>query len=172
MTQSARQSATPAARDRAELGFAALLGVVGAVVLFDAWGLDASYSQADPVGPRTLPFIVGGLLLLCAVGLSVDVVRGGHGEAEGGEDVDLSHPIEWRVVLSLVTVFVANVLLVDTLGWVISGTILFWGSVWALGSRNYVRDAILSFLLSLGTFYGFYVGLGIYLPAGVLEGIL
>lgn len=172
MTQGTAQSTPPVARDRAELGFAALLGAAGALVLFDAWGLAASYSQADPVGPRTLPFIVGGLLLLCAVGLSVDVLRGGHGQEEGGEDIDLSHPIEWRVVLTLVAVFVANVLLVDTLGWVVSGTILFWGSVWALGSRHHVRDAIISFLVSLGTFYGFYVGLGIYLPAGVLEGIL
>lgn len=158
--------------DRAELGFAAFLGVVGAVVLVDAWGLEASYSQADPVGPRTLPLVVGGLLLLCAVGLALDVLRGGHGAAEGGEDVDLSHPIEWRVVLTLVAVFVANVLLIDTLGWVISGAILFWGSVWALGSRHHVRDPIISVLVSLGTFYGFYVGLGIYLPAGVLEGVL
>lgn len=165
-------SASPVVRDRAELGFAALLGAAGAVVVVDALGLEATYSQADPVGPRTLPFIVGALLLVCAVGLALDVWRGGHGEAEGGEDVDLTHPTEWRVVVPLVAVFVANILLVDTLGWVIAGTILFWGSVWALGSRHFVRDGIVSFLLALGTFYGFYVGLGIYLPAGVLEGIL
>lgn len=172
MTQVARQSADPATPDRAELGFAALLGAAGAVVLIDAWGLEASYAQADPVGPRTLPLIVGGLLLACAVGLVLDVLRGGRGVEEGGEDVDLSHPVEWRVVITLVAVFVANVLLIDTLGWVVSGTILFWGSVWALGSRHHVRDASISILISIGTFYGFYVGLGIYLPAGVLEGLL
>lgn len=165
-------STSPATRDRAELGFAALLGAVGAAVVVDALTLHAPYSQSDPVGPRTLPFIVGALLLLCAAGLALDVLTGGHGEAEGGEDVDLSHPIEWRVVLTLVAVLVANILLVDVLGWVISGTLLFWGCVWALGGRHYVRDGIVSFLLALGTFYGFYVGLGIYLPAGVLEGIL
>jgi putative tricarboxylic transport membrane protein len=157
---------------RSELGVALLLGVVGVVVLVDAAGIHAPYSQADPVGPRTVPFLVAALLLVCAVGLAVNVLRGGHGEAEEGEDVDLTAPTEWRVVLPLVGTFVANVLLIDVLGWVISGAVLFWGSSWALGSRHPVRDAVISLALSLATFYGFYLGLGILLPAGVLEGVL
>ena len=158
--------------DRAELGVAILLGVVGAVVIFDAARLDVPFSQSDPVGPRAVPFIVGGLLLVCAVALAINVLRGGHGEAEGGEDVDLSSPTEWRVVLPLLGAFLANILLIDILGWVISGAMLFFGSSWALGSRHLVRDAVISVLLALVTFYGFYVGLGIPLPAGVLEGVL
>ncbi len=158
--------------DRAELGVALLLGVIGVIVLVDAARLDVPYSQSDPVGPRTLPFIVGGLLLVCAVALAVNVARGGHGEAEEGEDIDLSAPTEWRVVVPLVATFVGNVLLIDVLGWVISGTLLFWGSAWALGSRHPVRDLSISVALSLATFYGFYSGLGILLPAGVLDGVL
>jgi putative tricarboxylic transport membrane protein len=157
---------------RSELGVALLLGVVGMVVLVDAAGIHAPYSQSDPVGPRTVPFVVAGLLLVCAAALAVNVLRGGHGEAEEGEDVDLTAPTEWRVVLPLVGAFVANVLLIDLLGWVISGALLFWGSSWALGSRHPVRDAVISLALSLATFYGFYLGLGIQLPAGVLEGVL
>ena len=158
--------------DRAELGVSLLLGVIGAVVLFDAARLDVPYSQSDPVGPRTVPFIVGGLLLVCAVALAANVLRGGHGEAEEGEDIDLTAPTEWRVVVPLVLAFLANVLLIDVLGWVISGALLFWGSAWALGSRHPVRDAGISVALSLATFYGFYSGLGILLPAGLLDGIL
>jgi len=157
---------------RSELGVALLLGVVGVVVLVDAAGIHAPYSQSDPVGPRTVPFVVAGLLLVCAAALAVNVLRGGHGEAEEGEDVDLTAPTEWRVVLPLVAAFVANVLLIDVLGWVISGALLFWGSSWALGSRHLVRDAVISLALSLATFYGFYLGLGILLPAGLLEGVL
>jgi putative tricarboxylic transport membrane protein len=158
--------------DRAELGVSLLLGVIGAVVVFDATRLDVPYSQSDPVGPRTVPFIVGGLLLVCAVALAVNVLRGGHGEAEEGEDIDLKAPAEWRVVLPLLGAFLANVLLIDVLGWVISGTMLFWGSSWALGSRHFVRDGVISVVLALVTFYGFYVGLGVLLPAGVLDGVL
>jgi putative tricarboxylic transport membrane protein len=49
---------------------------------------------------------------------------------------------------------------------------MFFASVWALGSRRYIRDALISVALSLSTFYGFYLGLGIKLPAGLLEGVL
>lgn len=157
---------------RSELGLAALLGAVGALVYWDAATLEVPSSTADVLGPKAAPYVVGTLLMVCAVWLAVDVLRGGHGEEEGGEDVDLAHPTEWRVVLPLVGVFLGNVLLVDLLGWVVSGALLFWGSAWALGSRHPVRDAVISLLLSLGTFYGFYVGLGIYLPAGLLEGVL
>jgi len=158
--------------DRAELGVSLLLGVVGAAVIFDAARLAVPYSQSDPLGPRAFPFMIGGLLLVCAVALAVNVLRGGHGEAEEGEDVDLTAPTEWRVVLPLIGAFVANILLIDVLGWVISGAVLFWGSAWALGSRHLIRDAVIALALSLATFYGFYVGLGILLPAGILDGVL
>jgi len=159
-------------KGRSELGVAALLGAAGALVLLDAARLATPYSQSDPVGPKTLPIIVGALLLVSAVMLAVNVLRGGHGEAEAGEDVDLSHPADWKTVLPLAGAFIANILLIDWAGWVISGTVLFWGSVWALGSRHYVRDGLISLALALLTFYGFYLGLGIALPAGLLEGIL
>jgi putative tricarboxylic transport membrane protein len=159
-------------KGRSELGVAALLGAVGALVLLDAARLVVPYSQSDPVGPKTLPIVVGALLLICAVMLAVNVVRGGRGEAEAGEDVDLTHPADWKTVLPLAGAFIANILLIDWAGWVISGTVLFWGSVWALGSRHYVRDGLISLALALLTFYGFYLGLGIALPAGLLEGIL
>ena len=150
----------------------ALLGAVGTLVVLDALSLHVPYAQADGVGPKTVPFIVGGLLLMCAVLLAVNVIRGGSAEAESGEDIEVGTPIDWRTVLPLIAVFVANIVLIDVLGWVISGTMLFWGSVWALGGRNYVRDGLVSLGMALGTFYGFYLGLGIHLPAGLLKGVL
>ena len=169
----AQAAAEPAPRgNRSELGVAAFLAALGVLVLVDTAGIQAPYSQSDPVGPKTVPFIVAGLLLVCAVMLAVDVLRGGRGEAEGGEDVDLGHPTDWRTVVPLIAVFVANIALVDTLGWVISGTLLFLGSLVALGSRHYLRDLVISVALAVGSFYGFYLGLGIPLPAGVLEGVL
>lgn len=159
-------------KGRAELGVALLLGAAGVLVFLDANGLVTPYSQSDPVGPRTVPYIVAGMLVACAVLLTLNVLRGGQGEAEGGEDVDLTHPADWKTVLPLAGAFVLNILLIDWAGWVVSGTVLFWGSVLALGSRRYVRDGLISLALSLLTFYGFYLGLGIALPAGLLEGVL
>lgn len=159
-------------KGRAELSVALLLAVVGVVLGVDAAGLPSVSAPSDPIGSRPVPFVVSGLLLVCAAFLVVDVLRGGRGEVEGGEDVDLSHPSDWRTVGLLLAAFTANILLLDRAGWVISGAILFWGSCFALGSRHYVRDAVISIILSVVTFYGFYSGLGLKLPAGVLQGVL
>jgi putative tricarboxylic transport membrane protein len=159
-------------KGRSELGVAVLLLVLGVITLWDATRVATGVAQAGVVGPRAVPYLVGGLLVVCAVGLAIDVLRGGHGEAESGEDVDLSHPSDWRTVLMLVAAFLANVVLIDTVGWWLSGAVLFFGCTYALGSRRYVRDLVIAFALSFGSYYVFAVGLGIFLPAGVLQGIL
>jgi putative tricarboxylic transport membrane protein len=61
---------------------------------------------------------------------------------------------------------------VDVLGWTITGAVLFAGSTWALGSRTLVRDVLIGAVLSVTSWYAFYVGLGIPLSAGILDGIL
>jgi putative tricarboxylic transport membrane protein len=156
---------------RSEYGVALLLLGLGIWAIVDALGVTDTASRG-PVNARTMPIAIGGLLILMAVLLTLDLLRGGRGEAEGGEDVDLTHGSDWRTIGLLLASFVANALLIDWAGWVISGTVLFWGSVLALGSRRYIRDGLISVALALLTYYGFYLGLGIALPAGLLEGIL
>ena len=68
--------------------------------------------------------------------------------------------------------FVANALLIERIGWPLSGAILFFGTTYALGSRHYIRNAIISLVMSVGSWYLFYAGLGIKLPVGLLKGIL
>ncbi len=48
--------------------------------------------------PATVPLVVGGLLVVVAVFLAVDVLRGGRGEPEGGEDIELTGGSDWRTV--------------------------------------------------------------------------
>ncbi|HEY4625198.1 MAG TPA: tripartite tricarboxylate transporter TctB family protein, partial [Blastococcus sp.] len=97
---------------------------------------------------------------------------GGRGEPEGGEDVELGGGTDWRTVLLLAAAFVSNALLIEALGWPFSGAILFWGSAFALGSRHYIRDAVIAIVLSVGSWYLFVLGLGVSLPVGILKGIL
>jgi putative tricarboxylic transport membrane protein len=165
-------TATPQTRNRSELGVALLLVALGGVVLWDAARLPALEPQRGPVSPAAIPTLIGLTLIVCAVFLALDVLRGGHGEAEGGEDVDLAAPSDWRTVLLLAAAFLANVALIDRAGWPISGAVLFWGCAYALGSRHYVRDAILALLLSFGSYLAFARGIGVDLPAGLLEGVL
>jgi putative tricarboxylic transport membrane protein len=156
----------------AEYGVCLFLVALGAVVLVDALQLADNRTGVDPLGPRPVPVLLGSLLIGLAVLLAVAVSRGSRGEAEAGEDIDLTQRVDVRTVLLLLAVFVANILLIDVLGWVISGGLLFYGAAIALGSRHYVRDLAVSAALSLSTFYGFAIGLGVGLPAGILQGIL
>ncbi|PGH51809.1 hypothetical protein CRI70_04735 [Streptomyces sp. Ru87] len=159
-------------RGRSELGVCLLLLVLGVLVLTDALTMADAFTQRGPVGPATVPVIVGGALLLVAVALAVDVLRGGRGEAEGGEDIDLTAPGDWRTVLLLAGVFLGNAVLIEPLGFPVSGALLFWGSAYALGSRNPARDPLIAAALSVLTFLVFNNLLGVPLPGGPLMGVL
>ncbi|MFF3098427.1 tripartite tricarboxylate transporter TctB family protein [Streptomyces cyaneofuscatus] len=159
-------------RDHSELGVCVLLLAIGALVLTDALTMSVDIAQRGPIGPRTVPFVVGSALLLVAVLLAVDVLRGGRGEAEGGEDVDLDEPADWRTVLLLSGVFLATAVLIGPLGFPIAGALLFWGSAYALGSRHHDRDPLIAAVLSLATYFLFDHLLGVPLPGGPLMGVI
>ena len=167
---------TTATRQRAqglsELLVALLLLALGLAVVVDANGLREGLGRNTAIGPKVIPFVIGAGLVLVGLLLAVDVLRGGRGEQEAGEDVDLSHGSDWRTVSILAAAFVANIVLIERAGWPVSGAVLFFGSAYALGSRRTVRDIAIAVTLSVGTWYLFVVGLGIDLPVGVLEGIL
>jgi putative tricarboxylic transport membrane protein len=151
---------------------ALFLGALGVLVIVSALMLPESRIARGPVGPAAVPVVVGSLLLITSVFLAVDIWRGGRGEPEGGEDIELGGGTDWKTVAMLAAVFLANAVLIEPLGWVFSGAILFWGAAFALGSRHYIRDAVIAFALSFGSWYLFQLGLGITMPPGILDGIL
>jgi putative tricarboxylic transport membrane protein len=157
-------------RDLAQVGLAAVTAIIGAYTIYDATTLQVGF--ADPVGPRVFPYLVGAGLLVTSVLLAVAALRGDRPEAEGGEDVDLAMRADWVTVAKLVGIVGVTIATVGFLGWAISGAILFIGATWALGSRTPVRDVIVGCVLSVVSWYAFYVGLGIPLSAGILDGIL
>jgi putative tricarboxylic transport membrane protein len=158
--------------DRAQYAVCAGLALLGVLVLVDASRLGAVASSNDPIGPKPVPIVLGVLLIIVSVFYAIDVSRGGVGEAEAGEDIDLTTRIDVRTVALLIGAFVLNALLIEPLGWVISGSILFWGAAFALGNRHHIRGLVIGVALALITFYAFAIGLGVNLPAGILQGIL
>ncbi|MDC5698145.1 tripartite tricarboxylate transporter TctB family protein [Intrasporangium calvum] len=159
-------------RDRAQYAVCAALAGLGVLLLVDAARIPHVTSSNDPLGPKPVPMVLGVLLIVVAIFYAIDVWRGGVGEAEAGEDVDLGTRADWKTVGLLVVVFGVNAMVIDTLGWVISGSLLFWGCAFALGNRHHVRGLAFGITLSLITFYAFAIGLGVNLPAGILKGIL
>lgn len=158
------------APDRAQYGLAVLLAGIGGYTIYDATTLKVGFG--DPVGPQAFPFVIGGVMLFLAVLLAIATARGDRGTAEAGEDVDLSQGADWVTVLKLVAVLVFTIATIDWLGWAITGALLFAGAAWSLGSRTLIRDLLVGAVLSVGSWYAFYSGLGIALSPGILDGIL
>ena len=170
MARAATSPARSVTVDRGQYLLAAALAAVGLWTIIDARGLTVGFG--DPVGPRIFPYVVGAAMLVLAALLAVATARGDVAEGEEGEDVDLTTPPDWLTVGKLVGILLLNTLLVDLLGWAVTGALLFAGCAWALGSRTLLRDLIVGILLSVGSWYFFYVGLDVPLSPGVLDGVL
>ncbi|WP_233213428.1 tripartite tricarboxylate transporter TctB family protein [Mycobacterium hubeiense] len=171
-TETEKQTPQQRSVDKAQYIVCAVLVAVGAFLIYDALTLEAGFAKVDPVGPKFFPIAIGIILIVLAVILAVAIPRGSVGEADAGEDVDPNTPGDWRTVGLLVGLFIAVILLVNPLGWVITSTLLFAGAATILGNRHYVRNLVIGAVLALVSFYAFYSGLGIPLPAGILDGIL
>ena len=158
---------TPTTSRRAglsEFGVVGLLAGVGVLVLVETRSISTSLAAGNTLGPRTVPYVVGGMLLVVAVLLAVDIARGGRGEQETGEDVDLSHGTDWRVMLGLAGLVAGAGQLVPLVGFPAAGALLFFGASRLLGSRRLWLDLTVSIVLPVLAFLLFTEVLGIYLP--------
>ncbi len=164
-------TAKPTVIDKAQYGLAAFLVLAGGYIVYDASTLDRAFAD-QPVQPYAPPYVVGAALLLLGVLLAIATARGDKPEAEEGEDIDLSQGTDLRTIGLLVAVLVANLLLIDWLGWAITGALLFAGATYVLGSKAWVRNLAIGAALSFGSWYAFYVLLGLPIPAGILDGVL
>jgi putative tricarboxylic transport membrane protein len=104
--------------------------------------------------------------------LAVATARGDLPESDEGEDIDLNQGTDVKTVALLAAVLIANLVLINFLGWAITGALLVVGATRALGSRTLVRDVCVGVALSVGSWYAFYVLLGVPIPAGILDGVL
>ncbi|OZC57058.1 hypothetical protein CH289_03945 [Rhodococcus sp. RS1C4] len=159
-------------KGKSELVVSALLLTLGVVALVDAAGLADNAATRGPLTSSTVPTFVGLILVCTGIALAVDVLRGGSGEMEGGEDLDLDTPTAWVPFVALGALFLGNAVLIEPIGWPLTGTALFWGAATALGSRALVRNLVVSAVIGFGTYFLFVHVLGVVLPAGILEGVI
>jgi len=143
---------------------------LGVFTLVDATGITVPGST-NTVGPRAFPYAVGTLLVVAGVAVLMCLARGRRGAAEESEDVDTAAGTDWIRVVGLIASFVALVVLIEPLGWPIAATVLFAGSAWSLGARPWWRPLLAGALLAVVTQVVFTQLLGVFLPAGPLEGV-
>lgn len=145
----------------------ALTAILGLVAVWGAFTIEAPPNATRP-GPGAFPGAVGALLLITAVGMSVVNLR----NLGGGKG---SPPLAWfegRPVLLVLAGLVVHTALLEFVGWLLAGALLFWVVAYAFGARAHLRDAIVALSVSAAVQVGFSLGLGLNLPGGFLESVL
>lgn len=145
----------------------ALVAVLGAVGVWGGLTIEAPPNATRP-GPGAFPLAVGLLLLVTAVCMAVVNLRNRNTAAH-------SAPLAWfegRPVLIVLAGLVVHTALLEFLGWLLAGALLFWIVAYAFGARAYLRDAIVALSMSAAVQVGFSLGLGLSLPGGFLELVL
>lgn len=79
---------------------------------------------------------------------------------------------DWKTVGMVVAGVAGFILLLPVIGWILSAAALFWVVSKALGSHRPLFDISISLLFSSLIQLAFNAGLGLNLPAGILEGLL
>ncbi|MGH3588787.1 MAG: tripartite tricarboxylate transporter TctB family protein [Pseudonocardia sp.] len=153
-----------------EVPFPLALVGLGVFTVLDA-GTITVPGSTNVVGPRAFPYAIGALLVVTGVAVLVAVARGRRGEAEVGEDVDTHVGTDWVRVVLLAASLLALIVMIEPLGWPIAATVLFGGAAWSLGARPLWRPLAVGAVVAVVTQIVFTQALGVYLPAGPLEGV-
>lgn len=154
-----------------ELGFAGGVAALGLFALVRAGSINEPLT-AGSMGPRVLPYMVGGALVLSGLAVAVAVLRGHRGEAEHGEDVADDEHTDWVIVAMLIGLFLVHIFLIIPAGWPIAATVLFAGSAVVLGAKPWWRAVVIGLALALVLQASFAGGVGVSLPPGPLfEGV-
>jgi putative tricarboxylic transport membrane protein len=152
------------------LALAVVLFGIGVIWQTTQIRLTPAYSM---VGPRVIPFIVGAGLVLTGLWLAFEALSGRAATVSTeSEDVDPTLPTDWRTVGLLALSLLIYLVLLEPAGFIIASAFLFFGAAYAMGSRHYSRDLVIGILMAAILYVGFTRGLGLHLPAGILQGII
>lgn len=80
-------------------------------------------------------------------------------------------PIDWRTLAVVAGALAAFILILPIVGWLICSAALFWVISWAFGSKRPLFDIAVAALVAACVQLAFSAGLGLTLPAGILEGV-
>lgn len=129
-------------------------------------------------GPRFFPGLIAGGLTLFAVLLIVGAVRDRVREREtivlldeSGEEVApvvRKVRVDWKSMTWVIASFIAFIIALPYLGWILAAGLLFWGVSRGFGSMKHVTGLVVGLTLSSLIYIAFDMVLGMSLPSGVL----
>lgn len=178
--RTAQQSpADDSGRRYSELAVPALTAVLATCLLLGA-ALMRVPEASGFLGPRFFPLTIGVLLMataLVATARTLGTRRTTRQEAqssrgtasdEATDDSSVQVRSDWRALAMMAVTLVGHVILLQPLGWLLAGTLLFWGISCSLDRRRPVFDLCIA-VITAGVVQLVFSGLlGVELPGGVL----
>jgi putative tricarboxylic transport membrane protein len=143
-----------------EAVLAAFILLLGAFVTVETALLRTGPGYAA-IGPKLIPWLVGGGLLLIGIALLYEARAGAVAHPTGFE-------LDLPPALVVTAGLVLQMVLIKPLGFVIATAVLFIAVAYALGSRRILLNAAVGVVLCAVTYVAFTRGLGLVLPAGIL----
>ena len=143
------------------IGEAVLGGVVlglGLFIAIETSMMEVAASNAA-IGPRLFPFLIAFGLLAVGVAVLWQAFFG-HIAHERGFELD------WRAVALVSGGLILQMLLVESLGWIIATTLLFVAATLAFRERRVLISIAIGLALTCLTYWVFNYGLGLSLPIG------
>jgi putative tricarboxylic transport membrane protein len=119
------------------------------------------------VGPRAFAWATSAMLVGMGLLLVKDALMGGW-----SHESDDFGAVDWQGGLWLAAGLVINVALIETLGFILTSTILFICTAKAFGSFQLTRDTLIGFTLALVSYVGFDRVLGYKIGSGIIESLL
>ena len=152
---------------RTEASLAASVAGLGLLLLAGVRGI-APGAGYDRLGPRFFPIVTAtGLILIGAV-LAISARR----RPPPTESSRESTPLNWKPFGYFALAFVLFIALLEPAGFAIAAATQFSLVARAFRSRRPGRDVLAAVVLALVVYLAFSRGLGLPLPAGMLEGLL
>lgn len=173
---------------RAGLVIPAILAAFCTYLLVGVLTMEVPPGVTSP-GPKFFPtliiiagYIIAGLLVLHYVrhpepaeparySEYEDVSDAARAAAEEAANVRYRFFSDWVCVAWAVGGFLAFALLLNLVGWIIAGALLFWCVARAMGSKRPLLDLAVALMMSSLVYLAFGVLLGLNLPSGVLGGL-
>ncbi len=150
---------------KGELVFTSFLFATSVVVLVDTTNMVES-NAVGFVGPKVFAYMVGILMFVLSGIQLLAVLRGSRGEPEGIEAGVAADNPKWKPFLIAGAGLVAYATLVEILGFLIMGPVLYFAVAKAVGAKRNLLLAGIAIVVSVVVFVGFTQGLQLYLPLG------
>lgn len=148
--------------DRAAFVIAAILAVVAAVIVWSTAQMGGA-GMSSPVGPKTFPYVIAGVLIVLAALTVIAAIRGEFPTREP----ETIGPVVW-----IVSGLAAQMMLLHVTGFSIATGLLFAATAKAFGRGPLWLTVPIGIVLSFVVWMIFARGLQLSLPAGPLERLI